>query len=152
MVKELQTSKDLDEMIDSHFRYLANVKDKALMMPKSKTLLVQLKRIFDTIIQFCKLQELIYTSMIQQVNISKRNAQEIEKSGARGEWGVPIGSSKESNPSLDANLVAQFDSVSQTYNEQFEKLMTMLEDKLSGYVQKRTLNVVCNHLFLELKI
>ena len=49
------------------------------MLEESKPVLVQLKLIFDTIIKFCRVQEIMYTTALREIHALKLRQQKIEK-------------------------------------------------------------------------
>lgn len=71
LLQDFKSSCNLDELINSHDKYLAHIKTNALMGIEAKETMVQLKCIFDTIIKFTKIQELVYTAAMRQVHLNK---------------------------------------------------------------------------------
>jgi hypothetical protein len=48
------------------------------MLSNSKELLIQLKQVLDTIIKFCKVQEMLYTAALREVHAQKMREHNIE--------------------------------------------------------------------------
>lgn len=94
----------------------------------SKPILQQLKRTFDIIIKFCKLQENLYTVVLRDAQNRKMKQQQMRKRTAQGNWGSTTADEDQSKPLADVSeiMLTKLNEVSIDYSNQFESLLNML--------------------------
>ncbi|XP_077987696.1 gamma-tubulin complex component 3 homolog [Glandiceps talaboti] len=86
--KKVTEAEDLDHIIAAHEVFLDSIISRSLLGDESKTLLTQLRAIFDLIIKFQYTQESFYQSSLEELDnrllVEKQKQIRTEK----GEWGV----------------------------------------------------------------
>lgn len=120
LLENMHQARDLDELIAAHTMYLARIKQNALMTDSSKSILQQVKCIFDIVIKFCKIHELVYTSASREAHCRKMRE-------AQGEWS----STSRDHNGIGPQLLTQLREISKEYVSHFESLLTMLTNQCS---------------------
>ena len=99
LVRSISGAKDLDEVIAAHDTYLDAVLERSLLSPSTgkrgaddaangATLRRQLHTLFDTCIEFCKMQEEFFTRahmVVRQLQVFRQRVKDRTK---EGQWGL----------------------------------------------------------------
>ncbi|KAF0685915.1 Aste57867_22232 [Aphanomyces stellatus] len=128
LVKDLQHATHLDGLLDAHAAYLQRIQSNAFMGDANQGLLLALKGIFETILTFSKIQETIYLTAVNEVQVVARQARQSQTT-----WGITDDTPRPTS-ALDAQgaLVLQMQSIAAKYNTQFVAFLDLLKEQALG--------------------
>lgn len=127
--EEMKKAKNLDALIDAHERYLAQILSGAMMdegtnsdtKKTSRTpLLEDLKRMFDVILQFVRLQEHVYEAALLDIKTDADKKKRIYKRQQLGKWGQTA--EDDQKESSNAKRLTQ-----ETSSKVYERLLALEE-------------------------
>lgn len=86
--KQVHQAKDLDDIIAAHEVFLDTIISRCLLDNNSRSLLNQLRAIFDQIIEFQNAQDSLYRSALEELSLRVQFEEKKQKREDEGEWGV----------------------------------------------------------------
>ncbi|EDO33629.1 predicted protein [Nematostella vectensis] len=86
--KRVTEASDLDHIIAAHETFLDQVISRSLLDTESKSMLAQLRTIFDLIVQFQHAQDELYTASVQEVDSRNRLRAAVNRKTDQGDWGM----------------------------------------------------------------
>jgi len=124
----------LDEVIIAHDAYLAEILDRSLLGPHHEALNTQIQRLLECILRFCSLEESLVADAMVLVSQKKARNQEAADRTAKGGWGVTSNNAQSDGPydGIPDYLVNRIDECVRDYGLQFDILMAMLREGLTG--------------------
>ncbi|XP_055019000.1 gamma-tubulin complex component 3 [Boleophthalmus pectinirostris] len=87
---KVQRAQDLDHIIAAHEAFLDSVISRCLLDNNSRSLLHQLRSIFDQIIEFQNAQDSLYRSALEELSLRLQYDDKKKKREEEGEWGVTV--------------------------------------------------------------
>ncbi|KAL7369732.1 hypothetical protein ABVT39_007090 [Epinephelus coioides] len=85
---KVQQAQDLDHIIAAHEVFLDSVISRCLLDNNSKSLLTQLRAIFDQIIEFQNAQDSLYRSALEELTLRLQFEEKKQQREEEGQWGV----------------------------------------------------------------
>ncbi|XP_046887211.1 LOW QUALITY PROTEIN: gamma-tubulin complex component 3 [Hypomesus transpacificus] len=85
---KVQQARDLDHIIAAHEAFLDSVISRCLLDTNSRSLLNQLRAIFDQIIEFQTAQDALYRSGLEELALRLQYEERKKQREQEGEWGV----------------------------------------------------------------
>lgn len=85
---KVQRAQDLDHIIAAHEVFLDTIISRCLLDNNSRSLLNQLRAIFDQIIEFQNAQDSLYRSALEELSLRLQFDERKQKREDEGEWGV----------------------------------------------------------------
>ncbi|XP_061745113.1 gamma-tubulin complex component 3 isoform X1 [Nerophis ophidion] len=85
---KVQQAQDLDHIIAAHEVFLDTIISRCLLDNNSRSLLNQLRAIFDQIIEFQNAQDSLYRAALEELALQLEFEARKEKNQAEGQWGV----------------------------------------------------------------
>ncbi|XP_059184163.1 gamma-tubulin complex component 3 [Centropristis striata] len=85
---KVQQAQDLDHIIAAHEAFLDSVISRCLLDNNSRSLLNQLRAIFDQIIEFQSAQDSLYRSALEELTLRLQFEERKQKREEEGQWGV----------------------------------------------------------------
>lgn len=85
---KVQQAQDLDHIIAAHEAFLDSVISRCLLDTNNRSLLNQLRAIFDQIIEFQTAQDSLYRSGLEELTLRLQYEERRKQRQAEGEWGV----------------------------------------------------------------
>ncbi|KAL4656940.1 gamma-tubulin complex component 3 [Arapaima gigas] len=85
---KVQQAQDLDHIIAAHEVFLDTIISRCLLDNNSRSLLNQLRAIFDQIIEFQNAQDTLYRSALEELQFRLQFEEKKQQREAEGEWGV----------------------------------------------------------------
>lgn len=85
---KVQRAQDLDHIIAAHEVFLDTIISRCLLDNNSRSLLNQLRAIFDQIIEFQSAQDSLYRSALEELSLRLQFEERKQKREEEGEWGV----------------------------------------------------------------
>ncbi|GAB5369110.1 hypothetical protein AAMO2058_001377500 [Amorphochlora amoebiformis] len=141
----LNKAKDLDELINAHEQYLAQILSGALMGSEKEDgltsdggVLGELNKMFDLILKFVKLQEHVYDAALVDLKTVQDEKLEVYKRQQKGEWGKSAKQAIEGDQKRSDHLSRRKKVYEQVYDrllsleETFAHLLTGLRSRLSA--------------------
>ncbi|XP_010884608.1 gamma-tubulin complex component 3 [Esox lucius] len=94
---KVEKAQDLDHIIAAHEEFLDSVISRCLLDSNSRSLLNQLRAIFDQIIEFQNAQDSLYRSALEELTLRLQFEERKKQKDAEGEWGVTAEQEAEEN-------------------------------------------------------
>lgn len=94
---KVQQAQDLDHIIAAHDLFLDAVINRCLLDATSKSLLNQLRAIFDQIIEFQSAQDALYRSALEELSLRLLYEERKKEREEEGDWGVTAEKEAEEN-------------------------------------------------------
>uniref|UniRef100_A0A8C7QS61 Tubulin gamma complex component 3 n=1 Tax=Oncorhynchus mykiss TaxID=8022 RepID=A0A8C7QS61_ONCMY len=94
---KVEKAQDLDHIIAAHERFLDSVISRCLLDTNSRSLLNQLRAIFDQIIEFQSAQDSLYRSALEELTLRLQYEERKKQRDSEGEWGVTAEKEAEEN-------------------------------------------------------
>ncbi|XP_074658179.1 gamma-tubulin complex component 3 homolog [Tubulanus polymorphus] len=88
LLKNVNEAEDLDYIIAAHQVFLDTIINRSLLDEKSRTILTQLRAIFDLIIQFQQIQDEMYLSGQNELDAREHYQHTMKINTEQGQWGV----------------------------------------------------------------
>ncbi|XP_047432979.1 gamma-tubulin complex component 3 [Mugil cephalus] len=85
---KVQQAQDLDHIIAAHDFFLDTIISRCLLDNNSRSLLNQLRAIFDQIIEFQSAQDSLYRSALEELTLRLQYEEKIQQRAEEGQWGV----------------------------------------------------------------
>ncbi|XP_035006256.1 gamma-tubulin complex component 3 isoform X1 [Hippoglossus stenolepis] len=85
---KVQQAQDLDHIIAAHEVFLDSIISRCLLDNNSRSLLNQLRSIFDQIIEFQRVQDSLYRSALEELTLRLQYEERKKQREAEGQWGV----------------------------------------------------------------
>ncbi|XP_029114290.1 gamma-tubulin complex component 3 isoform X2 [Scleropages formosus] len=85
---KVQQAQDLDHIIAAHEVFLDTIISRCLLDNNNRSLLNQLRAIFDQIIEFQNAQDALYRSALEELQLRLQFEEKKQQREAEGEWGV----------------------------------------------------------------
>lgn len=135
LLQKLSSAHDLDQVIAAHENFLDTLLTRALLDEESKDLLVQLRVIYDLIIDFQNIQEKFWQQALTLVGVMEARDSGIETNTEEGSWGTNQQKTKEIElqqscfvKSTIPNAKARLRLLTHHYEEMVQKFLLMLHD------------------------
>jgi len=87
MMEQMASASDLDSLISAHNSFLEAVIQKALLGSENAEVSKCLKALFETVLQFCKAQDVLYMHVLEQKAASRQQAAAAAANTSKGRWG-----------------------------------------------------------------
>ncbi|DBA01156.1 TPA: hypothetical protein N0F65_002291, partial [Lagenidium giganteum] len=127
-VREIKDAVDLDQIIQSHTNYISAIKKNAFMAEDSREILIQVKNIFKTILQFCSVQGDLYTAALTESRDVLQRERQIQQRTNEGKWGLSdldeAAKARSGAIAPDAKIIRQIVELTEAFTSQ---LLTLLE-------------------------
>uniref|UniRef100_A0AAZ3S6H2 Gamma-tubulin complex component n=1 Tax=Oncorhynchus tshawytscha TaxID=74940 RepID=A0AAZ3S6H2_ONCTS len=94
---KVEKAQDLDHIIAAHEGFLDSVISRCLLDNNSRSLLNQLRAIFDQIIEFQSAQDSLYRSALEELTLRLQYEERKKQRDSEGEWGVTAEQEAEEN-------------------------------------------------------
>uniref|UniRef100_A0A8C7GG90 Tubulin gamma complex component 3 n=1 Tax=Oncorhynchus kisutch TaxID=8019 RepID=A0A8C7GG90_ONCKI len=94
---KVEKAQDLDHIIAAHEGFLDSVISRCLLDTNSRSLLNQLRAIFDQIIEFQSAQDSLYRSALEELTLRLQYEERKKQRDSEGEWGVTAEQEAEEN-------------------------------------------------------
>uniref|UniRef100_A0A674DYQ4 Tubulin gamma complex component 3 n=1 Tax=Salmo trutta TaxID=8032 RepID=A0A674DYQ4_SALTR len=94
---KVEKAQDLDHIIAAHEEFLDSVISRCLLDTNSRSLLNQLRAIFDQIIEFQSAQDSLYRSALEELTLRLQYEERKKQRDSEGEWGVTAEQEAEEN-------------------------------------------------------
>ncbi|XP_070574424.1 gamma-tubulin complex component 3 homolog [Ptychodera flava] len=131
--KTVTKAEDLDHIIAAHEVFLDTIISRSLLGDESKTLLTQLRAIFDLIIKFQHTQESFYQAALDELDCRLMVQRQIQLRTEEGEWGGSTADDREDRQrrhKFSENVVksnrAQLKVLAQTYQDMVQNFLILL--------------------------
>lgn len=85
---KVQQAQDLDHIIAAHDVFLDTIISRCLLDNNSRSLLNQLRAIFDQIIEFQNAQDSLYRSALEELALRLQYEEKKQRREEEGQWGV----------------------------------------------------------------
>uniref|UniRef100_A0A3Q2Q1C5 Tubulin gamma complex component 3 n=1 Tax=Fundulus heteroclitus TaxID=8078 RepID=A0A3Q2Q1C5_FUNHE len=85
---KVQQAQDLDHIIAAHDVFLDTIISRCLLDNNSRSLLIELRAIFDQIIEFQNVQDSLYRSALEELTLRLQFEEKKQQREEEGEWGV----------------------------------------------------------------
>ncbi|XP_071991684.1 gamma-tubulin complex component 3 isoform X1 [Engystomops pustulosus] len=97
MWNKVQQAQDLDHIIAAHEVFLDTIISRCLLDSESRTLLNQLRAVFDQIIEFQNAEEAMYRAALEELQRRLQFEERKKQRESEGEWGVTAEEEEEEN-------------------------------------------------------
>ncbi|KAM9169447.1 gamma-tubulin complex component 3 isoform 2-T2 [Pangshura tecta] len=94
---KVQQAQDLDHIIAAHEVFLDTIISRCLLDSDSRTLLNQLRAIFDQIIELQSAQDVMYRAALEELQLRLQFEEKKKQRELEGEWGVTTSEEEEEN-------------------------------------------------------
>ncbi|XP_030424661.1 gamma-tubulin complex component 3 isoform X1 [Gopherus evgoodei] len=94
---KVQQAQDLDHIIAAHEVFLDTITSRCLLDSDSRTLLNQLRAIFDQIIELQSAQDVMYRAALEELQLRLQFEEKKKQRELEGEWGVTTSEEEEEN-------------------------------------------------------
>ncbi|XP_060922876.1 gamma-tubulin complex component 3 [Limanda limanda] len=124
---KVQQAQDLDHIIAAHEVFLDSIISRCLLDNNSRSLLNQLRSIFDQIIEFQRVQDSLYRSALEELTLRLQYEERKKQREAEDQWGVRAESEAE-----EKRRIQEFQDTIPKMRSQFR----ILTDCYQGSVQQ----------------
>lgn len=133
LVKEMKQASDLDVVIGAHSKYLSYITDKLLLTSFSENLQKDLKNLLEVILRFCRIQDHIYITALE--NASRKSNSEAAQYGSelRDKFGLDEEEQQEEEetPPVDYRLSPEIKQQLEMIAEDYSSLFKSFTNQLS---------------------
>jgi len=88
LIKQLRQAESLDQVIEAHEEFLQTLLKRALLDDESRELLMQLRAIYDRILEFQGIQSRLYAAASTEAEARMEEAETLRRRGRAGHYGI----------------------------------------------------------------
>lgn len=143
---QLDTAKSLEEFIDAHDTYLADIIHKSLIGSDEndatdQDLGLELRTLLRLVLEFCTFQQDLFQTATQQAERATEKRKEAERRSTQGDWGFvseqDVRDAKTFFGLTDPARMKQVTSIGRAFNQHTAQLLTRLHEMSNGYAASK---------------